>query len=146
MAKPQIATRVDENVKERIEEYADRYDISQSEAMRHLLTRGLDYEDGNLVVPDERQTALPDGGVKQLAENQERQQRSQQYQGAGLAFGIVYLALLTTGVLPDLVAAVFGAAIVGVLSYSMYVARRGDDDAADGEEEEIAGWEVDDYR
>jgi hypothetical protein len=138
MAKPRIQTRVDENVKDRIEEYADRYDMSKSEAMRHLLTRGLDYEDGNLVVPDERQPALPDGGVKQLAENQERQQRSQQYQGAGLAFGIVYLALLTTGVLPDLVAAVFGAAIVGVLSYSMYVARRGDD-------VEVAGWEADDY-
>jgi len=51
----------------------------------------------------------------------------------------VYLALLTTGVLPDLVAAVFGAAIVGLLSYSMYVARRGDDGV------EVAGWEADDY-
>jgi len=144
MAKPQIATRVDENVKGRIEEYADRHNMSQSEAMRHLLTRGLDYEDGNLVVPDERQPALADGGVKQLAENQERQQRSQQYQGAGLAFGIVYLALLTTGALPDLVAAVFGAAIVGLLSYSMYVARRGDDGDGD-EEQEIGGWKADDY-
>lgn len=138
MGKPRVQVRVDESTKRDLIEYADEEELTEADATRRVLSKGLEAKRGEL--------ALPDGGLEQLAANQKRQQRSQQLQAVGVASGFVYLALLTTGVLSDLGAAVFGAAIVGVLSYSMYVARRGDDDAADGEEEEIAGWEVDDYR
>lgn len=135
MGKPRVQVRVDESTKRDLIEYADEQELTEADATRRVLSKGLEAERGEL--------AVADGGLEQLAEKQERQQQSQQYQAAGWAFGIVYLALLTTGVMPDLVAAVFGAAIVAVLSYSIFVARRGDDDE---EEEEIAGWEVDDYR
>jgi hypothetical protein len=48
MAKPQIATRVDQRVKERIDAYADRHDITKAEAQRIMISRGLDYEEGRL--------------------------------------------------------------------------------------------------
>jgi hypothetical protein len=48
MAKTQIATRVDDTLKQRIDDYAERHDVTKAEAQRHLLSRGIDYEEGRL--------------------------------------------------------------------------------------------------
>jgi hypothetical protein len=44
MAKPTVQSRVDPNVKERIRDFAEENEMSQSEAVRHLLRDGIDAE------------------------------------------------------------------------------------------------------
>ena len=44
MAKPQIATRVDDAFYENILDYADENDVSQAESMRKLLRDGLEHD------------------------------------------------------------------------------------------------------
>jgi len=44
MAKPKIQTRVDPSEKDRIGDFADENEMSQSEAVRHLLRTGIDTE------------------------------------------------------------------------------------------------------
>jgi len=52
MAKQQIASRVDDTTKREVEEYAAEHDITQSEAIRVLLARGIDYELDRLKSPE----------------------------------------------------------------------------------------------
>jgi|APHM01.1.fsa_nt_gi Ribbon-helix-helix protein, copG family. len=44
MAKPQISTRVDDELKQQIDEYAEENNTSKAEAMRILLRDGLEYD------------------------------------------------------------------------------------------------------
>lgn len=44
MPKPRIQSRVDPNVESRIDQFADQNEMSQSEAVRHLLRSGIDAE------------------------------------------------------------------------------------------------------
>jgi len=49
MAKTQISTRIDDTLKQRIDDYVDRHDVTHAGAQRELLARGIDYEEGRLV-------------------------------------------------------------------------------------------------
>ncbi len=55
MAKPQIATRVDDAFYEKILDYADENDVSQAEAMRKLLRDGLEHQDDEQMREDVRE-------------------------------------------------------------------------------------------
>jgi len=48
MAKDRIQGRVDDTRKREVEQYAEEHDVTQSEALRRLLGRGIDYEKGHL--------------------------------------------------------------------------------------------------
>jgi len=53
MARPQIQTRIDEEKKQRITEWRKAQGIeTESEAARQLITRGLDYETGEIPVSE----------------------------------------------------------------------------------------------
>jgi hypothetical protein len=62
MAKTQIATRIDDTLKQRIDDYAERHDVTKAEAQRHLLARGVDYEEGKLAPPGTDDTEHDDTG------------------------------------------------------------------------------------
>jgi len=51
MARTQIATRVTPDLRDEIEEYADEHKITKAEAMRRLLSSGLDVENGEATMP-----------------------------------------------------------------------------------------------
>lgn len=53
MAKSRIQTRVDDTRKREVERYADEHDITQAEAVRRLVGRGIDYEQGLLTRDDD---------------------------------------------------------------------------------------------
>lgn len=48
MAKPQVHARLDETRKRDVEEFSEKHDVTQAEAVRRLLARGIDYEHGVL--------------------------------------------------------------------------------------------------
>lgn len=48
MAKSRIQTRVDDTRKSEVEQFADEHDTTQAEAVRRLVGRGIDYEQGEL--------------------------------------------------------------------------------------------------
>lgn len=58
MAKARIQARVDDTRKREVEAYVDEHDITQAEAVRRLVGRGIDYERGLL-------KDRPDGGEAQ---------------------------------------------------------------------------------
>jgi hypothetical protein len=51
MARTQIATRVTPDLRDEIEEYANKHKITKAEAMRRLLSSGLDVENGKATMP-----------------------------------------------------------------------------------------------
>lgn len=53
MAKEHISSRVDKTTKREVEQFAEERDITQSEAVRLLVDRGIDYERGRLRSDDD---------------------------------------------------------------------------------------------
>jgi hypothetical protein len=51
MARTQIATRVTPDLRDEINEFADEHKITKAEAMRRLLSSGLDVERGRATMP-----------------------------------------------------------------------------------------------
>ena len=51
MARTQIATRVTDDLRDEIDEFADENNLTKAEAMRRLLSSGLDLERGRATMP-----------------------------------------------------------------------------------------------
>lgn len=115
MPKPRIQTRVDENVKGRVEAYAEDRDITQSEAMRHLIVRGLDYEAGELAATD-------GGDIEEM--RQELQEREESERKRDVLLTATIVAGITAVVFPEplvlLVALAVAALNIGVTAAPLF--------------------------
>ena len=110
MAKPRIQSRVDPSQKQRVENYAEKNDMTQAEAVRYLTLRGLDYESG----------VLSDAGGGPDVGKQQEYERPDTYRGwlfvalgftaAGLKALAEWLATPTAFVSFVVVGAAWGAA------------------------------------
>jgi hypothetical protein len=118
MAKPQISSRVDDHVKEELTEYAESGDMTEAAAVRHLVRRGLDAEEGQLVA---------DGGAvqEQLGAIQ-RQQRASNALSALLIGSVLFLVLFARGSLRSAEIIGGGLALAAGLGASVWYSSRGD--------------------
>ena len=111
MAKPQVQARVDPNLKERLGEWQEEEGIeTEAEAVRRLLPKALEYEQG----------VAADGGevltrVGELHERHRREERRDAYETALLGAGIVIGVAVLAGALDGLAALLLGLAVGGAL-------------------------------
>lgn len=134
MAKPQVATRVDEEVKREVGEYADTHDVTEAEAMRRLLSRGIDYEAGRLSTADEEelrqrldeQQAVLDDQQAALKALHEHLSRSPRWVGPARQAGylLVALAFLAFSASLPLAAGGFAAVALFVLGAALVAEAR----------------------
>lgn len=114
MAKPQVATRVDTGTKRSVEEYAEEKDITEAEAMRRLLSRGLDYEAGRLTATDGGEVRE---ATEELYQNLARTIRLQTFRDAGVALGLVLAIGELAGLLDTTASVALGLAALVLLAY-----------------------------
>lgn len=133
MTKPQIASRVSEDLDEALDEFADEKGISKAESIRRLLESGLKHEEQQPRFEQLEEQLMSDGGVASKSEltrlrdqlktqqrAQNRQQQAEMWQNLGLGSGILYLAGLTFFDVRISVVLIFGAIISLVILYSVY--------------------------
>lgn len=133
MTKPQIASRVSEDLDEALDEFADEKGISKAESIRRLLESGLKHEEQQPRFEQLEEQLMADGGVASKSEltrlrdqlktqqrAQNRQQQAEMWQNLGLGSGILYLAGLTFFDVRISVVLIFGAIISLVILYSVY--------------------------
>jgi predicted transcriptional regulator len=94
MPKTQIATRVDDTLKQRIDDYADRHDVTKAEAQRHLLSRGIDYEEGRLATGGDGDRGDAAGDWLIMAQNMAAFGSA----SAGMALGIILAVIAVFGI------------------------------------------------
>lgn len=110
MAKTQIATRVDDTLKQRIDDYAERHDVTKAEAQRHLLSRGIDYEEGRLATGRDEDSGAAFGDWLVMAENMAAFGSA----SAGMALGMILGVLALFGIQPTWVTMVLTTAVASV--------------------------------
>jgi hypothetical protein len=113
MAKPQVQARVDPNLKKRLGEWQEEQGIeTEAEAVRRLLPKALDHEQG----------VAADGGevldhVDALRQQQRREERRDAYEtallGAGIAIGVAVLTGALDGLAGLLLGLGVGVALIG---------------------------------
>lgn len=118
MAKPRVQTRVDPSVDREIDAYADENDMSKAEAVRRLLSDGL-----------EEQRAVTDGGevvtrLDEIRAAQVRQERADALQTSALGVGLVFVGAAVGGVLSPLSVYVGGGVVLALLGAAEIVRRR----------------------
>jgi len=139
MAKPQIATRVDDAFYEKILDYADENDVSQAEAMRKLLRDGLEHDntqelrESQQELRDEmsevRDVIITDGGhrltekINQLEAGQQELERelaqTHQSESRLIVLAAILFVVATTSV--SSVVSLAGLTVIGaVLMYYAY--------------------------
>lgn len=115
MPKPRIQSRVDKSMKREVETYADDSDMTQAEAVRYLVRRGLDHEQG----------VATDGGevldrVDELREQQRKAEREDRVQNALLG-GVIAAGVFTlSGIASDLLSLLFTFTLaLGLIGHSL---------------------------
>jgi antitoxin component of RelBE/YafQ-DinJ toxin-antitoxin module len=115
MAKPRIQTRVDKSMKREVDTYADDSDMTQAEAVRFLVRRGLDHEQG----------VTADGGevldrVDELKEQQRKAEREDRVQNALLGGVVASGAFTVSGVASDLLSLLLTFTLaLGLIGHSL---------------------------
>lgn len=129
MGRKQVATRLTDERHDRLVEYADRYDLTKSEAMRRLIQAGLDAEEGRATLPadeiredlDEIRDAVAD--VESLdktdadPDDTEMREVNQQITVSMVAATVVFAVILSVTSTPATVAAgaTGGAGVIALL-------------------------------
>jgi hypothetical protein len=83
MPKKQFTTRLDIDDAEAVKEYQEERDLTQAEAVRRLVRKGVESVD------DERARTMPDGGA--VINRLNRQERNQKWRGASTLAGLMYV-------------------------------------------------------
>jgi hypothetical protein len=136
MAKPQIATRVDEGFYEDFEEFIEERDISKAEGGRILLRDGMEAQEREQLAEEieelRDQIPMADGGAVRAQDTQLRndftifKQRSQAW-FAAIAAGGLYVGIAQSSVAPPALLQVLGIVVVAVLLITaVYAFSRGD--------------------
>jgi predicted transcriptional regulator len=125
MAKTQIATRIDDTLKRRIDDYAERHDVTKAEAQRHLLARGIDYEEGRLSSPGSGDGQRVAGDVLRIVQNMAAFGAG----CAGISLGIIAGVIILLGISPTwvtmmLTTAVASVAFGGAVTWAVVAAAR----------------------
>jgi len=139
MAKPQISTRVDNELKEQINEYAEENNTSKAETMRILLRDGLEHQDDEQMREDVREVRdemsevrdviITDGGqpltekINQLEAGQQELERelaqTHQSESRLIVLAAILFVVATTSV--SSVVSLAGLTVIGaVLMYYAY--------------------------
>jgi len=118
--KEMVSAKIGGKTYERLENYADREEISRSQAIDRMLKQGLDVEESNMrLVP-----VKTDGGTK--IENQlesvqnELQDRTQNYLNLVLSIAVLWFAVHYTLGLSPVLTIVTGLPLVAILTYLVY--------------------------
>ena len=118
--KEMVSAKIGGKTYERLENYADREEISRSQAIDRMLKQGLDVEESDMrLVP-----LKTDGGTK--IENQlesvqnELQDRTQNYLNLILSVTVLWFAIYFTIGLSTVLTAVTGLPLVAILGYLVY--------------------------
>jgi hypothetical protein len=118
--KEMVSAKIGGKTYERLENYADREEISRSQAIDRMLKQGLDVEESNMrLVP-----VKTDGGTK--IENQlesvqnELQDRTQNYLNLVLSIAVLWFAVHYTLGLSPVLTTVTGLPLVAILTYLVY--------------------------
>jgi len=135
MAKPQIATRVDEGFYEDFEEFIEERDISKAEGGRILLRDGMESQEREQLAEEieelRDQIPMADGGAVRAQDTQLRndftifKQRSQAW-FAAIAAGGLYVAVAQASFVPTALLQSLGILVVITLIGSGIYAYRGD--------------------
>jgi VIT1/CCC1 family predicted Fe2+/Mn2+ transporter len=116
MAKPQLSSRVPRPTKEAVEQYAQEHELSQSDAARRLIERGLDYERGRLSSSEGDDT----DATRRVAYL--REQIRVLFWGFFLAVGVAFVLGLSAFIAPSLVGAAIALLQVAALAVLAIVA------------------------
>ena len=118
--KEMVSAKIGGKTYERLENYADREEISRSQAIDRMLKQGLDVEESDMrLVP-----VKTDGGTK--IENQlesvqnELQDRTQNYLNLILSVTVLWFAIYFTIGLSTVLTVVTGLPLVAILGYLVY--------------------------
>jgi len=113
MAKPQISTRVDNELKEQINEYAEENNTSKAETMRILLRDGLEHQDDEQMREDVREVrkAITDGGFPEEVSQIQTEMEGLQQEVDSLKLN--QTALLLIAVAATLVASFTVSSLIG---------------------------------
>ena len=118
--KEMVSAKIGGKTFERLENYADREEISRSQAIDRMLKQGLDVEESDMrLVP-----VKTDGGTK--IENQlesvqnELQDRTQNYLNLILSVTVLWFAIYFTIGLSTVLTAVTGLPLAAILGYLVY--------------------------
>ena len=118
--KEMVSAKIGGKTYERLENYADREEISRSQAIDRMLKQGLDVEESDMrLVP-----VKTDGGTK--IENQlesvqnELQDRTQSYLNLILSITVLWFAIYFTIGLSTVLTAVTGLPLAAILGYLVY--------------------------
>ena len=117
--KEMVSAKIGGKTYERLENYAEREEISRSQAIDRMLKQGLDVEESDMrLVP-----VQTDGGTK--IENQlesvqnELQDRTQNYLNLILSLTVLWFAVYFTIGLSTVLTAITGIPLAGILAYLM---------------------------
>ena len=118
--KEMVSAKIGGKTYERLDSYAEREEISRSQAIDRMLKQGLDVEESDMrLVP-----VKTDGGTK--IENQlesvqnELQDRTQNYLNLILSVTVLWFAIYFTIGLSTVLTAVTGLPLAAILGYLVY--------------------------
>jgi Flp pilus assembly protein TadB len=117
MAKPQISTRVDNELKKQINEYAEENNTSKAETMRILLRDGLEHQDSEQMREDVREVrkAIADGGFPEEVSQIQTEMEGLQQEVDSLKLNqtaLLLIAVAATLVASFTVSSLIGAGVV----------------------------------
>jgi hypothetical protein len=127
MANEMFQARLDDEFADEIHGFRDDHHMNKSEAVRHLLRKGLDAE--------QKQTALPDGGevmkaIDAIADRQEEisedQELAEKRQTLALAWGLVYIVVTITTDVSGISWGLAGIVSLALVWYTSYHVWSGD--------------------
>jgi len=120
--KQMVSAKIGGKTYERLENYADREEISRSQAIDRMLKQGLDVEESDMrLVP-----VQTDGGTKienrldSVQEELREQNQHQDYLNRTLAVTVLWFVVYFTLGLSPVWTAITGVPLVAVLTYLVY--------------------------